>query len=172
MLKTQIVECPSVVKWIFSDSMRGEFTSFFVWEIMHSAVHRMGKQVDKVRSEYEQLHDRFKKTSLDPESVQSEISEEELEHKLASLNTLRSQQKDLFFLLIEKFVEKLTRHLSAPPAVPNLKVEEGEKMAGDGPFFYKWSIERFEDVILTVKYNSKIKFLMNYFKIFHIKKKA
>lgn len=160
MLKTQIVDCPSVVKWIFSDAMHGEFTNFFVWEIMHSTVNRMGKQVEKVRGEYAQLHERFKKSSLDPESVQSEISEEELEHKLASLNTLRGQQKDLFFSIIDRFIDKLTRHLNAQPtsnnnALPNVKLEEGVeiKPVDDGPYYYKWSVERFEDLILTVSYS-------------------
>lgn len=146
MLKTQIIECSAVVKWAFSDVMSADFTSFFLWEIVHSAMGRMGKQVDKVRSEYEQLHERFRKSSLDPDSVQSEISEEELESKLTSLNTLRAQQKDLFFLLIERFVDRLTRHLT----MPVIKVEAGEKAVSDGPFFLKWTIERFEDLILTV----------------------
>lgn len=158
MLKTQIVDCPSVVKWIFSDAMRVEFTSFFVWEIFHSTLNRMRKQVEKVRAEYNQLAERFKKSSLDPESVQSEISEEELEHKQASLNTLLAQQKELFFLAIDKFVEKLTRHLNAPAALPNVKVEDGEKLAGEGPYFYKWAVERMEDVILTVIFRKSIYF--------------
>lgn len=135
-----------MVKWVFSDSMRDEFTSFYVWEILHSTVNRMGKQVDKVQNEYNQLTEKFKKSSLDPESVQMEISEEEIELKLGSLNSLRTQQKELFFLIIDRFVDKLTRHLVAP----SVKVEDGEKMAGDGPYFFKWVVERFEDVILTV----------------------
>ena len=67
MLKTQIVECASVAKWIFSDDMKQEFTCFYVWEILHSTVNRMGKQVDKVKNEYLQLSEKFNKSSLDNE---------------------------------------------------------------------------------------------------------
>ena len=31
MLKTQIVECASVIKWIFSDSLKDEFNSNYLW---------------------------------------------------------------------------------------------------------------------------------------------
>jgi len=105
----------------------------------------MGKQVDKVRSEYTQLQEKLKKSSLDPESVQSEISEEELEQKLASLNSLKSQQKELYFLLIERFVYKLGAHLNPI----NIKQEDGVKMCGESPHFFKWASERFEDILLT-----------------------
>jgi hypothetical protein len=67
MLKTQIVECSSVVKWVFSDGMRTELTSFYVWEILHSTINRMSKQVDKLRTEYNELDAKFKKSSLDEE---------------------------------------------------------------------------------------------------------
>lgn len=148
MLKTQIVECMTVVKWIFSDTMRYEFNSFYVWEIMHATLKRMGKQVEKLRAEYEQLEEKHKKSSLDPDSVQSEITDKELEYKLESLNTMRTQQKELFFTLIERFVDKLTQHLTQP----SVKIEEGEelKMLGDSPYFFKWASERFEDILLTV----------------------
>lgn len=65
MLKTQIVECASVAKWIFSDDMRQDLTSFYVWEILHSTISRMSKQVDKVKNEYNQLNDKFRKSTLD-----------------------------------------------------------------------------------------------------------
>ncbi len=73
MLKTQIVECSSVVKWVFSDGMRNELTSFYVWEILHSTINRMSKQVDKLRTEYNELNAKFRKTTLD-EEVSSKIS--------------------------------------------------------------------------------------------------
>lgn len=151
MLKTQIVECASVVKWAFSDTIREAFTSFFLWEIVHSAINRMGKQVEKVRAEYANMQERLKKSSLDPDSVQSEISEEELEQKLTTLNSLKRQQKDLFFLVVDRFVERLTQHLNNSSALSQVKIEEGAKVPfADGPHFYKWALERFEDVILSV----------------------
>ncbi len=70
MLKTQIVECASVANWIFSKEMSTELTSFYVWEILHSTVNRMGKQVEKIRNEYKQLVENSKKSSgLDSDMV-------------------------------------------------------------------------------------------------------
>jgi len=67
MLKTQIVECSSVAKWIFSNDMKQEITAFYVWEILHATISRMSKQVDKVKHEYVQMNEKFSKSSLDNE---------------------------------------------------------------------------------------------------------
>lgn len=67
MLKTQIVECSSVAKWIFSTDMKQEITHFYVWEILHATISRMSKQVDKVKHEYAQLNEKFNKSTLDNE---------------------------------------------------------------------------------------------------------
>jgi nuclear cap-binding protein subunit 1 len=69
MLKTQIVECSSVANWIFSKEMNKELTSFYIWEILHSTVSRMSKQVDKVKNEYKELVEQSKKSTLDTEMV-------------------------------------------------------------------------------------------------------
>lgn len=69
MLKTQIVECSSVANWIFSKEMNQELSSFYVWEILHSTVNRMSKQVDKVKNEYKDLVDKSKKSLLDTDMV-------------------------------------------------------------------------------------------------------
>ena len=69
MLKTQIVDCSSIVKWIFSSEMRGEITSFYVWEILNSTINRMCQQVQKLQNEYTELNEKYKKSSLDPDSV-------------------------------------------------------------------------------------------------------
>jgi nuclear cap-binding protein subunit 1 len=60
MLKTQIVECSSVVNWIFSSSMKADFTKFYVWEILHSTLNRMNKHVIKFQQEYQELSNKTK----------------------------------------------------------------------------------------------------------------
>jgi hypothetical protein len=45
--------------------MRQDLTSFYVWEILHSTISRMSKQVDKVKNEYTQLNEKFRKSTLD-----------------------------------------------------------------------------------------------------------
>lgn len=69
MLKTQIVECSTIARWIFSEQMRNDFTCFYVWEIMHSSVNRMNKQVEKLRLEYQVLNEKYKKSDINPDSV-------------------------------------------------------------------------------------------------------
>lgn len=148
MLKTQIVECASVAKWIFSDSMKPDLTCFYVWEILHSTINRMNKQVDKVKHEYNQLNEKYRKSNLDSETIQEEITEEELEQKLSTLHTLREQQKFLLFTVIEKFFELLSDYLTKS----ELKIEDGETgETNKNPNWFKWASERFEDFLLSVR---------------------
>lgn len=65
MLKTQIVECSSVANWIFCKNMNKDLTFFYVWEILHSTVSRMSKQVEKLHHEYTEMDQKFKKSSID-----------------------------------------------------------------------------------------------------------
>ena len=48
LLKTQIVGCSAVANWLFSPEMSHDFTSFFVWEIMHSTIKKMNKHYSKL----------------------------------------------------------------------------------------------------------------------------
>ena len=73
MLKTQIVDCASVAKWIFSESMQNDLTSFYVWEILNSTINRMSQQVHKLQHEYNQLTEKFKKSGLEPDMVSQAI---------------------------------------------------------------------------------------------------
>jgi len=69
MLKTQIVECSSVANWVFCETMKSELTCFYVWEILHATVSRMSKQVEKLHSEYTELDHKYRKPSMDVDSV-------------------------------------------------------------------------------------------------------
>lgn len=64
LLKTQIVECSSVINWIFSNEMRQDFNYFYVWEILHSTVNRMSKQVEKLHQDYIESEEKFNKNKL------------------------------------------------------------------------------------------------------------
>lgn len=76
MLKTQIVNCASVANFIFSDSMRQDLTKFYCWEILHSTVNRMSKQVDKLQHEYNQLNEKYRKPSFDNDTVNLKMKKE------------------------------------------------------------------------------------------------
>lgn len=86
-----------------------------------------------------------------------EVSEEELEQKLSTLNTLKDQQKTLFFIIIRKFVEVLNENI----AKSGIKVEEGDASeTANNPHWIKWMTERFEDVLLLVRAN-KFDYFLN-----------
>ena len=71
MLKTQIVECSSVANWIFCDTMRQDLTYFYTWEILHATVSRMSKQVEKLQNEYSEMDQKYRKSSMDVDSVRN-----------------------------------------------------------------------------------------------------
>ena len=80
--------------------------------------------------------------------MHNEVSEDEIDQKLQTLNNLKEQQKQLFFIIIKKFIHIITEHLNTQ----DIKTEEGEKPVLIGPHWLKWIGERFEDFLLTVKF--------------------
>lgn len=79
----------------------------------------------------------------------NEVTEDELDQKLQTLNSLKEQQKNLFLVIIKNFMETLTEH-SAKPDV-EIKLEDGAKpLSSDSPYWTKWTSERFEDIFLWV----------------------
>ena len=69
MLKIQIIECSSIANWVFSNEMKHELTSFYVWEILNSTVNRMNIQVDKLQNDFNEFEDSLKKTLNNNELV-------------------------------------------------------------------------------------------------------
>ena len=65
---------------------------------------------------------------------------EEIEQKLSTLNLLKEQQKKLFILIIKRFIEVLSEHLTNN----EMKTEESS------PHWLKWTSERLEDIFMTV----------------------
>ena len=68
------------------------------------------------------------------------MTEEELEQKSTTLNNLKEQQKTLFFLVIDRFVDLISNHLA-----------NTEKMEESGSkYWLKWINDREEDILLSV----------------------
>ncbi len=163
MLKTQIVECSTIAKFVFDKDMRSEFTSFYLWEILNSTVSRMSKQVEKLQHEYDEFEEKYKKS----QSMLSEVlfsvlllieilvilwclhddciwknafemaDEDDLKTKQERLSSLKNAQKELFFIIIQCFVDLLNNY------------KQSENKAND-LFEYKWIVDRFQDFLLTV----------------------
>ncbi|GAB1600356.1 nuclear cap-binding protein subunit 1-like [Argonauta hians] len=143
LLKTQIIECSAVANWLFSDEMSHAFTSFFVWEIMHSTIKKMMKHVTKLQKEVDDARERHesaqqKGDEFDPDN--DEIpSAEMIERMVEKLEAAQSQQKNLFLILFQRFIILLTEHFARC---------EAEGIDWNTPT-YKWVIERLQEIFLT-----------------------
>ncbi|XP_025076781.1 nuclear cap-binding protein subunit 1-like [Pomacea canaliculata] len=144
LLRTEIVQCHSVAIWLFSDTMQKDFTSFHVWEILHSTIKKMTKHVDQLQSEVDEARDKLdaaKRKEADgmeifsDEEVPSEEMIERLEEKLEAAT---SQQKNLFLIIFQRFIIVLTEHLAR---CESAGVEYNTT-------WYKWVTERLQQVFL------------------------
>jgi hypothetical protein len=76
------------------------------------------------------------------------LSEDALEQKLLTLNSFKSQQQNLFFLVVENFIRLITESLT----MPQIKMENDEDTtATNSQLLLKWTTERFEQFLLLVK---------------------
>lgn len=144
LLKTQIVDCSSVANWLFSADMAQDFTSNYVWEIMHSTISKMSKHVEKLQKEAEEARDQLdavkKKMAdgLDFDDDDDVPTEEMVERMEERLELVQNQQKRLFLIIFQRFIIILTDHLAKC---------EGEGIDYQTPW-YKWIIERLQEVFL------------------------
>ena len=88
------------------------------------------------------------------------MTEEELEQKLDTLNSLKEQQKQLFLIVIKRFITIITEYLNKPKLEPDEKPAEGLS-----EHWLKWISERFEDFLITVNYFFNSFILIKYFLI-------
>ncbi|WAR00785.1 NCBP1-like protein [Mya arenaria] len=145
LLKTQIVDCSAVANWLFSADMAADFTKNYVWEIMHSTIHKMSKHVEKLQKEAEEardLLDAHKKKiadGLDYDDDDDVPTEEMVERMEERLELVQNQQKRLFLIIFQRFIIILTDHLARC---------ESESMDYQTPW-YKWVIERLQEVFLA-----------------------
>ncbi|XP_064620133.1 nuclear cap-binding protein subunit 1-like [Lineus longissimus] len=145
MLKTQIVECSSVANWLFSNEMIRDFTSFYVWEIMHATIKKMNKHVAKLQKEVEDAKDRLEaaqrklRDGFEDDIRDEDIpSDEMIERMEERLEGAQSEQKNLFLIIFQRFIIILTEHLARCEA-------EGKDVST--PWF-KWVIERLQQTFL------------------------
>lgn len=148
LLKTQVVECSAVAKWIFLPEMSEELTSFYIWEILHSTIKKMVRQVTKLQKEIEEMkdrleeHERKRKDGFDAEDENMDAgdipSEDAITGKEEQLDDLQSNQKNLFLIIFQRFIMILSEHLS-------LCEREGRDYNTPR---YKWILERLQQVFL------------------------
>ncbi|XP_033124010.1 nuclear cap-binding protein subunit 1-like [Anneissia japonica] len=115
MLRTQIVECASVVNWLFSVEMRDQFTSMYMWEILHLTIRIMNNHVGELESELKSSHKKQHRVGKDSDDSESEedmeTTESHLEGLQESLEATQSDQKNLFLIIFQRFIMTLSEHI-------------------------------------------------------------
>ncbi|XP_059175429.1 nuclear cap-binding protein subunit 1-A-like [Physella acuta] len=143
LLRTEVVECSSVANWLFSFEMQHDFTSFYVWEIMHSTIKKMSQHVDQLQQDVDLAHDKqeaAKRKEADGlDVVDDDVpTDEAVERMEEKLEAALSAQKNLFLVIFQRFIIVLTEHLARC---------ESAGIDYNTPW-YKWVIERLQQVFL------------------------
>lgn len=124
--------------------MSHEFTSFHVWEIMHSTIKKMCKHVSKLQKEVDEAREKFEaaqhKAADDIETEKDDDipTAEMIERMVEKLEGAQSQQKNLFLIIFQRFIIMLTEHFGRCET-------EGIEW---NTTRYKWVIDRLQEVFL------------------------
>lgn len=158
MVKLQYIQCSTVVNWIFSKEMDGDFMSFSTWELLHNTLKKMMKHKAKVKKDLEFAHERLdvlidkaKKeeqrnaNNSDDESdnfnvTQMEIErrQEEIEELTEKVETAKKDQKELFLIVFQRFTMILTEHITECE-------RDGRKVANS---WYRYTLQRLQEIFL------------------------
>lgn len=149
MVRTQIVDCAAVAKWLFSPDMAKDFTRVYVWEIMHSTIRKMNMHVKKAEAELKEMQEKadFPEKKEEEEDEENEMmksyslfapNEEDLKNIREKVDSAKSQQKNLFLIIFQRFIMILTDHL--------VRSKTAQKDF-DTPW-YKCTVERLQQVFL------------------------
>lgn len=123
MIRTQVVSCATVAKWIFSPYLAKDFTRTYVWEIMHSTIRKMNMHVKKVEMELVDIQDKNKfdlKNDGDEMDEESELmnayagfapSADDVAKVQEKLDSAKSEQKNLFLVIFQRFIMVLSDHM-------------------------------------------------------------
>ncbi|KAJ8029982.1 Nuclear cap-binding protein subunit 1 [Holothuria leucospilota] len=174
LIRTQIVSCPAVINWIFSEHMRQHFTEGFVWEILHGVLKKMNLEVLKLREELEEAREKKSKreegeASGDEYDISNTTTESQIEKLQESYEAAQSEQKNLFLIIFQRFIILLTEHI----------ISCESKGTSFQTNWFIHSIHRLEQIFIlhfkqVVKYTSTLENLLftsdtdpNLLKVFH-----
>ncbi|KAH0556545.1 nuclear cap-binding protein subunit 1 [Cotesia glomerata] len=155
-LKTGIIECSTVAKWIFSKEMESEFTKIYVWEILHLTIRKKNQHVIKLSKELAEAKEKLRRTERGSGSSSEEDeankdterpTEDAVEGMEEKLEAAESDQKNLFLIIFHGFTMCLTDRVDY------------------NTHWYKWTIGRLQQVFLAhheqvMKYSSTLKSLV------------
>ena len=123
LIRMKIVHSKSFVNWLFSKEMANDFQRSYLWEILHSVLRKVKKQIEKTKGELERERIKLqrmeeKRQKQEQESGGSniddiEIKRSEIEDLTEQLEmTIRAEHKDVFLVIFQRFVLMLGQHLA------------------------------------------------------------
>ncbi|XP_065059626.1 nuclear cap-binding protein subunit 1-B-like [Rhopilema esculentum] len=162
LIRLQIINCSTVVNWIFSKEMNADFTRCYIWVMLHSTLKKMIKHKNKVLKEFKDTKEKMNRliekakkqgdSSSDSgedsakEDMNAEIEQKEYETDELSerLENAERDQKELFLILFQRFILVLTEHA--------VQCEQQQKSKLNS--WFRFTLQRLQEIFLT--YHSEI----------------
>jgi len=164
LIRLQIINCSTVINWIFSKEMTSEFTRCYIWSMLHSTLKKMIKHKNKVSKELKNTRKRLndllgkakkqhgdsssdsdsntnKSTDEAKEDLNAEIEmkEHETEQLTQRLEDAERDQKDLFLILFQRFIMVLTDHA--------VQCDQHKKSKLN--VWFRFTLQKLQEVFLT-----------------------
>jgi nuclear cap-binding protein subunit 1 len=143
LIKYGIVDCTSVIEWIFSPGMRSELMRTYIWEIIFATIKRKEAVVREHEDSITQEKDRLKKFQIEgyasdkAEDIPSEDGIEKMEEQLEVFHT---DVKNLLQLILTRFISVISRHIQEYES-------QGKSFKN---YWFRWAIFRLQQLLFVV----------------------
>eukprot|EP00794_Sanderia_malayensis_P009859 gene9859-10869_t len=157
LIRLQVINCSTVINWIFSKEMSQEFMRCYVWQILHSTLKKMIKHKNKASKDLKDAKEKLSrliekaKRHDDSSSESDEDSEkgslnQEISNKESDVEKLREkvekaeiEQKELFLILFQRFIMVLTDH------TVQCEQQQTSKLTS----WFRFTLQRLQEIFLT-----------------------
>ncbi|CAD5115921.1 DgyrCDS4852 [Dimorphilus gyrociliatus] len=113
LVKIQIIDATTITSWIFSEEMEANFTCFYVWDVLHTTINRVEQQVANLNERYIQgKKNRNSFNLLEDVSIHDIPTSGQLKEFEDELETGKTNLKNLFLIIFQRFIICLGEHLS------------------------------------------------------------
>lgn len=153
LIRLQVINCSTVVNWIFCKELLSEFTRCYIWHMLHSTLKKMIKHKNKASKELKdskeklnRLIEKAKKqddssseSDEDSDNAKIEQKEYEVEELSELLENAQREQKELFLILFQRFIMVLTEH--------SVQCEQQQKSKLNS--WFRFTLQRLQEIFLT-----------------------
>ncbi|OTF74987.1 nuclear cap-binding protein subunit 1-like protein [Euroglyphus maynei] len=147
LMKSEVLPHSTVAIWVFSKANSNEFMNFYMWEILHSTIKRTIRNIKKCTKELEETRTKLNTSNEDGTAKMDDgtvITDEEktvnyemIEKLEEKLDSLQSEQKNLFLIILQRFIMILTEHIQSCEA-------DGKSFRN---YWYFWTMSRLQEVL-------------------------